>query len=157
MPAKRFAERQTVEDSQASRKAKANKILVVGFGDSLTAGDQPPRPGAPLPKSTPYTDPLKELIDGALDKIGKLKLVQVIIYNKGVSGETTSDMMRRLDSDVLSVKPSYTIILGGSNDIGWGVDQRKSQIIWFRMRSYPQKGLRWSPAQSRLSSEQIPT
>jgi acyl-CoA thioesterase-1 len=125
LPAKRSAERQTIEDSQASRKVKANKIIVVAFGDSLTAGDQPPRPGAPLPKSTPYTDPLKELIDRALGKIGKLKLVRVIIYNKGVSGETTSDMMRRLDSDVLVVKPSYTIVLGGSNDIGWGVEPRE--------------------------------
>ena len=125
MPAKRSVERQTVDDSQGSRKAITNKILVVAFGDSLTAGDQPPRPGAPLPRSTPYTDPLKKLVDGALAKIGKLKLVEVTIYNKGVSGETTSDMIRRLDSDIISVKPHYTIVLGGSNDIGWGMESKE--------------------------------
>jgi lysophospholipase L1-like esterase len=62
------------------------------------------------------------MIDKGLEKVNKLKLVDVTFYNKGVSGELTSDMLRRLEGDVLSVKPNYTIILGGSNDIGWSVD-----------------------------------
>ncbi|MGQ9543792.1 MAG: GDSL-type esterase/lipase family protein [Candidatus Bathyarchaeia archaeon] len=101
---------------------KAKKILVVAFGDSLTVGYQPPKANTPLPKSTPYTVPLKRMVDDALEKIGKLKEVNVTFYNKGVAGELTSDMLRRFDNDVISVKPNYTIILGGTNDIGWSVE-----------------------------------
>jgi lysophospholipase L1-like esterase len=62
------------------------------------------------------------MIDASLEKIGKLRLIEVTIYNKGVSGEASSDMLRRIDSDVITTKPNYTIILGGSNDIGWGTE-----------------------------------
>ncbi|WP_455280021.1 SGNH/GDSL hydrolase family protein [[Eubacterium] cellulosolvens] len=109
-------------DSEVNKNVKAKKILVVAFGNSLTAGYQSPTSGSPLPKMTPYTDHLKKIIDTALEKINKLKLLNVIFYNKGVSGELTGDMLQRLDSDVLSVKPSYATILGGSNDIGWSIE-----------------------------------
>ena len=39
------------------------------------------------------------------------------LINKGVSGETTSQMLDRFDSDVLSLKPESVIILAGINDI----------------------------------------
>lgn len=120
MSATRAKKLQKLSDSQTAPKTK--KILVVAFGDSLTSGYQPPGPGSPLPRSTPYTDPLKKMIDGALEKANKLKLVDVTFYNKGVSGELTSDMLRRLEGDVLSVKPNYAIILGGSNDFGWSLE-----------------------------------
>ena len=109
-------------DPEANKKVKAKQILVVAFGNSLTAGYQSPTSGSPLPKMTPYTDYLKKMIDTALEKINKLKLLNVIFYNKGISGELTGDMLRRLDSDVLSIKPSYAAILGGSNDIGWSIE-----------------------------------
>lgn len=120
MSATRAKKLQKLSDSQTAPKTK--KILVVAFGDSLTSGYQPPGPGSPLPRSTPYTDPLKKMIDEALEKANKLKLVDVTFYNKGVSGELTSDMLRRLEGDVLSVKPNYAIILGGSNDFGWSLE-----------------------------------
>jgi len=123
LPAARAKKPQKVDNFQTAPKTKSKKrILVVAFGDSLTSGYQPPGQGSPLPKSTPYTDPLKKMIDGALEKANKLHLLDVTFYNKGVSGELTSDMLRRLEGDVLSVKPNYTIILGGSNDIGWSVE-----------------------------------
>ena len=110
------------EDSEANKKVKLKQILVVAFGDSLTTGYQSPTSGSPLPKMTPYTDHLKKMIDAALEKINKLKQLNVIFYNKGVSGELTADMLQRLDSDVLSVKPAYATILGGSNDVGWSIE-----------------------------------
>jgi len=123
LSAARAKKPQKVDDSQTAPKTKSKKkILIVAFGDSLTSGYQPPGSGSPLPKSTPYTDPLKKMIDGALEKANKLQLLDVTFYNKGVSGELTSDMLRRLEGDVLSVKPNYAIILGGSNDIGWSVE-----------------------------------
>jgi lysophospholipase L1-like esterase len=40
----------------------------------------------------------------------------ITIINKGVSGNTTSDALARLDSDVLSYHPDIVMILLGSND-----------------------------------------
>jgi len=120
LPAARSVEPKKVEESP--KESKTKKIPVVAFGDSLTAGYQPPKPGTPLPKLTPYTDSLKRMIDEALEKAGKRRLVDVTFYNKGVSGELTADMLRRFSGDVVAVKPNYTIVLGGSNDIGWAVE-----------------------------------
>ena len=39
------------------------------------------------------------------------------LINKGISGETTSQMLDRFDADVLSLKPEGVIILAGINDI----------------------------------------
>jgi acyl-CoA thioesterase-1 len=122
LPSRKSKKLTEQEDPEANKKVKVKKILVVAFGNSLTAGYQSPTSGSPLPKMTPYTDYLKKMIDTALEKINKLTLLNVIFYNKGVSGELTGDMLRRLDSDVLSVKPSYAAILGGSNDIGWSIE-----------------------------------
>ncbi len=36
-------------------------------------------------------------------------------------------MVRRFERDVLSHKPAWTVLLGGSNDLGW--DLRPSEII----------------------------
>jgi len=135
LPAARSTEPKHIAES--AKKSKAKKILVVAFGDSLTAGYQPPRVGTPLPKLTPYTDPLKEMIDEALEKVGKRKLVDVTFYNKGVSGELTADMLRRFNGDVVAVKPNYTIILGGSNDFGWatGPDEILDNLVQMYRRS----------------------
>ncbi len=121
MPPARTAKQPKTEEIETATKTK-KKILIVAFGDNLTAGYQSPGLGKALPKSTPYTDPLKSMIDASLEKIGKLRLIEVTIYNKGVSGEASSDLLRRIDSDVIPTKPNYTIILGGSNDIGWGTE-----------------------------------
>ena len=39
------------------------------------------------------------------------------LINKGVSGETTPEMLNRFDADVLSLAPEAVIILAGINDI----------------------------------------
>jgi lysophospholipase L1-like esterase len=84
-------------------------LKIVTFGNSLTVGYQSPSPENPTGKPTPYGRFLKELIGHN---------VEIII--KGVSGEVTGEMLLRLDRDVLSKKPDYTVILGGANDLGWG-------------------------------------
>ena len=47
--------------------------------------------------------------------------------NKGIPGELTSNILARIDRDLLSVKPKpdYSILIGGTNDLGWGVENRK--------------------------------
>jgi len=38
------------------------------------------------------------------------------IVNKGVNGDTSSQMLKRFDLDVISILPSHVIIMGGTND-----------------------------------------
>ena len=84
--------------------------LLVCFGDSLTAGYQvQAETGMPLP-DVPYGGFLQEWL-GARGRVSV----------KGICGETTSDMMARFLRDVIDVGPSHTVILGGTNDLGWNV------------------------------------
>ena len=84
--------------------------LLVCFGDSLTAGYQvQAETGMPLP-DVPYGGFLQEWL-GARGRVSV----------KGICGETTSDMMTRFSRDVIDVGPSHTVILGGTNDLGWNV------------------------------------
>ncbi len=41
----------------------------------------------------------------------------VEVINKGINGNTTSDMLRRFDREVLSYEPTHVVIMGGSNDV----------------------------------------
>lgn len=84
--------------------------LLVCFGDSLTAGYQvQAETGVPLP-DVPYGGFLQEWL-GARGRVSV----------KGICGQTTSDMMTRFSRDVIDVDPSHTVILGGTNDLGWNV------------------------------------
>ncbi len=84
--------------------------LLVCFGDSLTAGYQVQAETGMLLPDVPYGGFLQEWL-GARGRVSV----------KGICGETTSDMMTRFSRDVIDVGPSYTVILGGTNDLGWGV------------------------------------
>lgn len=42
-------------------------------------------------------------------------------YNRGISGDTTQGMLNRLDNNLLTLKPSRVVFLGGANDINRGV------------------------------------
>ena len=48
--------------------------------------------------------------------------VKVKVLNKGINGDLTSGMLERFSRDVVDEKADHVIILGGSNDIGWGLD-----------------------------------
>ncbi|MBF0344603.1 MAG: hypothetical protein HQL06_10280 [Nitrospirae bacterium] len=86
------------------------KRLVVAFGDSLTVGFQSPTYDSPWYQETPYTDFLSQMLSNSFTFI-----------TKGISGELTEEMVGRFDSDVIAHRPDYVIILGGSNDLGWGI------------------------------------
>ena len=85
-------------------------IRIVAFGDSLTEGFQSPSGENPLGQPTPYGRFLKE-------RLGSRAEVLV----RGVCGELTEDMTRRFEKDVLAHKPDDVVILGGTNDLGWGL------------------------------------
>lgn len=84
--------------------------VVVCFGDSLTAGFQSPTWENPGGIATPYGCFLQE-------QLGSQALVQI----SGVCGEVSGDMVERLRRCVGGQKPDYVVILGGTNDLGWGV------------------------------------
>jgi acyl-CoA thioesterase-1 len=95
----------------------SSQIRVVALGDSLTVGFQSYALNEDSVKSTPYTDSL----------IGQIKRdfpsdsLSIEIINKGLVGELSEQMMARFDSDVIRLSPKVVIILGGSNDLGWGL------------------------------------
>jgi lysophospholipase L1-like esterase len=81
-------------------KKPATKVYTfVALGDSLTYGTGDPGPSWP----------------SRLDaEDANLRLVN----NAGVPGDTTAQMLARLNSDVFAYKPEVLFILGGTNDLG---------------------------------------
>jgi acyl-CoA thioesterase I len=81
---------------------------VLAFGDSLTAG---------------YGLPSKQAFPAQLEARLKGEGVDVKIVNAGVSGDTTSDGLARLDW-ALADKPDYVILALGANDALRGIDPK---------------------------------
>ncbi len=83
-------------------------VLVICFGDSLTAGFQSPTRENPVGEETPYGQFLQEQLG-----------VEAEVRVSGICGELTGEMVMRFRRDVLDHKPGYVPILGGTNDLGW--------------------------------------
>jgi acyl-CoA thioesterase-1 len=94
-------------------------LIFVALGDSLTVGFQSISPTAPIMELTPYTYFLDQIIAKARRQLNFTTKIRFV--NKGVNGELTEDMLRRFERDVIAFMPNYVIILGGSNDLGWGL------------------------------------
>ncbi len=47
----------------------------------------------------------------------------LIFVNKGIPGDTSTGLLHRINKDLLNFKPKpdYSIIIIGSNDLGWGL------------------------------------
>ncbi|MDA2911028.1 GDSL-type esterase/lipase family protein [Nitrospiraceae bacterium AH_259_D15_M11_P09] len=82
--------------------------LIVCFGDSLTVGYQSPTPDCLEYRETPYGAFLQE-------HLGARARVRI----SGVCGELTAEMLLRFRQDVLQRGPTYVVVLGGTNDLGW--------------------------------------
>ncbi len=88
--------------------------VIICFGDSLTSGFRAPTPDDPIHGDAPYGAFLQDrLMDRATVKIS------------GVCGERTREMMARFTYDVVAPKPWLTVILGGTNDLGWRIAPRE--------------------------------
>lgn len=75
-----------------------NKIYkIVCLGDSLTAEYE-------ISKENSWVHLLGENLD-------------ISCINKGIPGDTTGGMLSRLKYDVIDLKPSHVILLGGTNDL----------------------------------------
>lgn len=49
--------------------------------------------------------------------------LHIEVINCGISGDTTAGMLARFYPQVLQFNPSHVIIMGGTNDIWWNVNQ----------------------------------
>ena len=93
-------------------------LTIVAFGDSLTAGFVAPTLLRPWGDEAPYTARLEQwLADAGLGDRAR-------VFNRGVSGELTEEMLLRFGDDVAALRPDIVVILGGSNDLGWGLEPR---------------------------------
>ena len=94
-----------------TRDARATKeIVIVAFGDSLTAG-----------YGLSASDAFPAQLESALRQAGR----QVRVINGGVSGETTAGGRARLDW-VLTDKPDAAIVELGANDALRGIDPKEA-------------------------------
>lgn len=81
---------------------KTNAIHIAAIGDSITYG-------------FPY-GPVLSWLNMAAEK-NNMKY-----WNRGINGDTTEGMLRRFDHDILRLKPTYVIIMGGTNDAYAGIN-----------------------------------
>lgn len=95
----------------ARRIASGEPLRIVAFGSSSTQGV-----GASSPSAS-YPARLEAALRGALPHLSG----GVTVLNRGVGGEHTDDMLRRLERDVLSAGAQLVIWQTGSNDALRGV------------------------------------
>ena len=95
---------------------KKDAHLILGFGDSLTAG-------------TPGYDPTYSMGDvrsqygfWLLNSAKKEHVANLEFINMGAPGELASMMYSRLKTILNEGEYDIVVILGGTNDIGWGHD-----------------------------------
>jgi len=94
-------------------------MKIVALGDSLTVGETEFQF---IESVEPASYP--EFLESIASQYLRSQMVPgtVNVVNRGVSGDLTSGMLERFTEDVVDEKPDYVIILGGTNDIGWGLD-----------------------------------
>jgi len=98
-----------------------HRLTIVAFGDSLTVGYLSPTGEEEWPQPIPYTRFLRRKTENFLRNSGRSDL-EVEFLNRGIVGELTADMVDRFGRDVIEIQPGAVIILGGSNDLGWGME-----------------------------------
>ncbi len=91
------------------------ELRIVGLGDSTTAG-------------TPeFLSPLESPPDGKGNRESKYAYwimkthPEWEVFNRGVNGQRSDEILSRFKRDVVKEKPNYAIILAGVNDVYQGV------------------------------------
>jgi lysophospholipase L1-like esterase len=92
-------------------------VKIVALGDSLTVGETG---FSDSDESVSYPKYLEILAKQHLTSLQSD--VEVNVLNGGINGDLTSGMLERFSRDVVDEKSDYVVILGGTNDIGWGFD-----------------------------------
>lgn len=92
----------------------AKKLIIVGLGDSTTAGT----PG--------FMSPVEEPPGGVGDPKSQYSYWMMkahpewSVLNRGVNGQRSDEILSRFGRDVVAEKPSVVIVLAGVNDIYQG-------------------------------------
>lgn len=94
--------------SHSRSVAVEERVRIICFGDSLTAGFQSPTSEYPTGQETPYGRFLQEWLGPSVE-----------IRVSGNCGELTGEMVMRFRRDVLQHRPDHVVVLGGTNDLGW--------------------------------------
>jgi acyl-CoA thioesterase-1 len=92
-------------DEEKDSLKQSEGVTLVCLGDSYTAGY-----GA----TTPYVEDSTKSYPAY-----KKKKVNIPVINAGVSGNTASQGLDRVSSDVLAHSPGIVVICLGTNDLGW--------------------------------------
>ena len=85
-----------------------DKCKIVCLGDSITYG-------WPWGPEVSWTRMLDEAIDGE-------------VINRGIPGDTTTQMLERFNKAVLKLNPTHLVIMGGINDVVW--QDSFDRIVW---------------------------
>ncbi len=97
-------------------------MKIVTLGDSLTVGENE----FELSDSDAFASYPQYLEIFAEQHLSSLQSdLEVNVLNRGICGDLTSGMLERFSKDVIDEKADYVIILGGTNDVGWGFDPAK--------------------------------
>ena len=112
-------------------------MIFLCFGDSLTAGypgynphiDGITRGNGNIQSQYEYwlnkfcLEDLDESKEPNNNDIGE----NLLFVNKGIPGDTSSGLIHRMDRDLINFKPKpdYSIIIIGTNDLGWGTSSDK--------------------------------
>ena len=97
-------------------------MKIVALGDSLTVGENE----FDLPDSDEYASYPKYLETLAEQHLRNLRYdLEVNVLNRGICGDLTSGMLERFSKDVVDEEANYVVVLGGTNDVGWGFHPAK--------------------------------
>lgn len=92
-------------------------LLLVGCGGGGGGGGTEPGP-APTPAPVQAPPQVVVFIGDSITAGWQLPVTGAV--NAGIGGNSTSQMLTRFETDVLSKKPTVVVILGGTNDLpGW--------------------------------------
>ena len=94
-------------------------VIIVALGDSLTVGETG-FGSSDSDGSLSYPRCLEMLAKQHLTSVQSS--LELNVLNRGVNGDLTSGMLERFPRAVIDEQADYVIILGGTNDIGWGLD-----------------------------------
>jgi lysophospholipase L1-like esterase len=83
----------------AAAPASDTPVTFVALGDSLTSGYMNPGPAWPV-------------------ELDRMRADMVLLHNAGVPGDTTAQMLARVQRDVYAYNPQMLFIFAGVNDLG---------------------------------------
>ncbi len=61
------------------------------------------------------------------------KRLKIKVINSGVGGDTTGGLLSRFYPEVVQQRPDFVLVMGGTNDLWWGLDVKLIQANIFTM------------------------